>query len=266
MTALARPLAALVRALVRSAAAVDDVRPRSSSTRCSSPARVSSETSSCASRSATPGPRQDPVDVGGVLAGQRAQLALPCQLGLQSACVAGQFGQIVAEFGGHVADHRQRLRRAVRPAPAVRRRRCPPAPTWPARLRRPPSGIGVGGSSSAPESAVVRIWAASRSASSSDNRRMSATSASSSPGCGCDSVDFVEPELQPVGLLRQFPCPLRAVGEVAARRQPRRRAACGSAPAASTDVGEAVQRGALLVGRASAAADRSGRAGLAARW
>ena len=76
---------------------------------------------------------------------------------------------------------------------------------------------------------------------------MSATSASSSPGCGCDGVDLVEPELQPVGLLRELARPLPAVGEVAAGRQPVV-AQLAVALQLRLDVDEPVQRRPLLLG------------------
>ena len=54
------------------------------------------------------GPRQHTVDIGGVLAGQGAQLGLTRQLGLQRAGVTGQIGQERADLAGDVTDHRQR--------------------------------------------------------------------------------------------------------------------------------------------------------------
>ena len=65
-------------------------------------------------------------------------------------------------------------------------------------------------------------------------------------GTGVDGVDLPEPELQPVGLLRHFPCPLGSFGEIAASRLPRV-ADLAIALQQRTDVCEAVKRGALFV-------------------
>ena len=66
-------------------------------------------------------------------------------------------------------------------------------------------------------------------------------------GLRCDGVDLVESELQPVGLLRELACPLRAVGEVAAGGQPVV-AQLAVALQLRLDVDEAVQRRPLFVG------------------
>ena len=66
-------------------------------------------------------------------------------------------------------------------------------------------------------------------------------------GLRCDGVDLVERELEPVRFLRQLARPLRAVDEVAARRQP----VVAQLPIARQlllDVDEPVQRRTLLVG------------------
>jgi hypothetical protein len=54
-------------------------------------------------------PLQHAVDVGRVLAGERAKFGLPGKLGIQSAGVGRQFVQVIAEFPRRIVDHRQRL-------------------------------------------------------------------------------------------------------------------------------------------------------------
>ena len=159
----------------------------------------------------------------------------------------GNSDEVVTELGGHVSDHRQRLRRAARPAPAARVIGGRPAPICACPTScAADAGSASAASSSAPDSAERAVWAASRSASSSDNRLMSATSASSSPGRGSTASISSEPELQPVGLLRHFPCPLGPLGEITSSRKPR--VAHRAVPLQlRTDVGEPIQRGALLV-------------------
>ena len=81
VTAFARPLAALVRALVSSVAALTTFAS-------SSPTRRSSSASASSGHRAAPADRvtqvsQHAVDVGGILAGERAQLGLPGQLRLK---------------------------------------------------------------------------------------------------------------------------------------------------------------------------------------
>ena len=108
--------------------------------------------------------------------------------------------------------------------------------------------VGVGGSSSsAPDSAARAVCAASRNASSSDSRRMSATSASSSPGCGSTASISLSANFS-----RSASC---ASSRARCVRSTRSRRASASRRAASRyrsqlrlDVGEAVQRRALLVG------------------
>ena len=80
MTALANRLAALVRTLRQVAAPQRRPWPQRRRRGAPTPASVSSETSSWASRSRDScRPHQHAVDVGGVLAGQRPQLGLACQ-------------------------------------------------------------------------------------------------------------------------------------------------------------------------------------------
>ncbi len=76
---------------------------------------------------------------------------------------------------------------------------------------------------------------------------MSSTSALVLAGLRVDRVDLVEAELQPVGLLRQFACPLGTVGEVAAGVDCHVSRTVAVPLQLRADVGEAVQRGALLV-------------------
>ena len=99
VTALARPLAALVRALVSSVAALTTFGLELVDAALQFGERLLGDVELRQPLARLVRPLQHTVDVGGVLAGQRAQLGLPGQLGLQSAGVAGQFGQVVAEFG-----------------------------------------------------------------------------------------------------------------------------------------------------------------------
>ena len=197
--------------------------PASSSTRRARPASASSETSSCASRSRDSRAHSSTPSISAAYLRVSVRSS-PCRasLRLQSACVAGQFGEKAAEFG------RTRRRCTVsavvelaRPAPAAPRRRWPPAPTWPARPRpRPRPSLERGRRRSAPDSAARAVCAASRSASSSDSRRMSATSASSSPGCGATASISLSPNFSRSASCASSRARCRAVGEIAAGRQP----------------------------------------------
>ena len=192
------------------------------------------------------GPLQDAVDVGGVLARQRAQLTLPGQLRLERAGIAGQCGQIVAEFACHIGDHRERavelcgqglqcgvvggLHRRLRLSHTVDRR-CGsgrrvvvgPGQRGARGLRRLPHRVQLGQPADVLDERVVLA------------------------GLRSDGVDLVQSELEPIGLLRELTCPLCAVDQVTARGQP----VLAQLPVSLQrflDVDEAVQGRTLFVG------------------
>ena len=82
VTAFARPLAAFVRALVSSVAALTTLASSSLDAALEFGERLLGDVELRQALARLVRPLQHTVDVGGVLAGQRAQLALPGQLGL----------------------------------------------------------------------------------------------------------------------------------------------------------------------------------------
>ena len=138
------------------------------------------------------------------------QLGLAGQLGFQRACVAGQFGQEAAELAGHVRD-------TASASPSRSPSACSAASSVPCQRRDRAASTAVGRRTGPlpsdrrrrPDSAALR-----------DGRGLPQRVEFGQPADvghqrfvltrrRVDRVDLVEPELQPVGLLRQLPGPLR---------------------------------------------------------
>ena len=191
-------------------------------------------------------PLQHTVDVGGVLAGQGAQLALPGEAGLQRAGVGGQPLQVAAELVGDITDQQQRfvqpgaqgaqggvvgrLQRGLGLADLVERRGGVDRRVVVERAGQP----GAGGTGRLPQRVEF-----GQPADVLGERVVL-------PGLGCHRVDLVEREGQPVGLLGQFTGAFPAVRQIASGVQPLlMQQLVALQPTA--EVGEPVQRGALFV-------------------
>ncbi len=192
-------------------------------------------------------PPQHPVDVGGVLAGEAAQLGLTGQLGLQRAGVGGQLAQEVAELAGGVADDGQDigqlagqggqhrvvggLQQCDGPADGVDGRLRPAFGNLVHRRRQ--RGAGTGGG-------LAQRVEFGQPADVGHQRLVLARR-------GVDTVDLGQRELQPVGLLRQLAGAVGPVDQIAPGHLP-----LVAHLLVALEFGlhrrEAVERGALLVG------------------
>ena len=147
-------------------------------------------------------PPQHPVDIGGILAGQRPQLTLPGQLGFQRAGIDRQLFQVVAELMAHIDNHRQRLAdlRGQRvQLGVIGRFQCGPCPPQ-----------AVGGTAAGQIVELTRQRCAGRGRGFAQRVQFGephdlGDQGSVLTGLRVDGVDLVERELQPVGLEGEFP-------------------------------------------------------------